>query len=404
MLARWAAVLMLLSVVSCVEAQVDPTKRELIQLGYNYLLHGHAPLSDYAFYYAHLPNFYRSNLTLRLAIAPVYLDGEVGLVSLLGEHTDLGLGLNGGGFADSYAEIRQGKYLKEESFTGHGGGISASIYHLFNPGQRVPLNGLVRAEFHQSVYSRDTDTASGFELPDDQSTLNFRTGFRWGGREPLIFPEVAMEISAWYENMFRLRPSAYGFAGDRETKDTSHLFWARALLAYTLPKLKHNFSVSLTGGASLDADRFSAYRLGGILPMASEFPLTLPGYYYQEVSAQKFVLFGAQYALPLDANKNWALNFVATTAGVEYLPGLEQPGRWHSGVGGGISYRSPKEAWQFLIAYAYGIDAIRDQGRGAHSIGFLLQFDLERAHRNLFDPAEQPMRSRGLERIFRIFD
>src|SRR5258706_3307751 len=130
LLARWAAVLMLFSGSSCVQAQLDPTKRELIQLGYNYPLHGHAPLSAYAFYYANLPNFYRSNLTLRLAIAPVYLDGEVGLVSLLGEHTDLGLGINGGGFADSYAADRQGKYLKEESFTGHGGFGSASIYHF----------------------------------------------------------------------------------------------------------------------------------------------------------------------------------------------------------------------------------------------------------------------------------
>ena len=310
----------------------------------------------------------------------------------------------GGGYADNYAEIRQGKYLPSESFTGYGGEVSLSLYHLFNPGQRIPLNGLVRAEFHQALFSRDKETATGFELPDDQSTLNFRTGFRFGGREPLIFPEVAMELSAWYENMFRLRPSVYGFAGDREIKQTSHLFWARALLAYTLPKLKHSFNVSLTGGASLDADRFSAYRLGGILPMASEFPLTLPGYYYQEISAEKFVLFGGQYSVPLGTSRSWALNFVATTAGVEYVPGLEQPGRWHSGVGGGITYRSPKDAWQLLVAYAYGIDAIRDNGRGAHSIGFLLQFDLERAHRNLFDPAEQPLRSRGLERIFRIFE
>lgn len=404
MVQRLAAVLLLLVGAQCVNAQLDPTKRELIQLGYNYPLHGHAPLSAYAFYYGNLPNFYKSNLTLRIAIAPVYLDSEVGLVSLLGEYTDLGLGINGGGFADSYAEIRQGKYLREESFTGHGGGVSASVYHLFNPGHRIPLNGLVRAEFHQALFSRDKETAAGFELPDDQSTLNFRTGFRFGGREPLIFPEVAMELSAWYENMFRLRPSVYGFAGDREIKQTSHLFWARALLAYTFPKSKQSFSVSLTGGASLDADRFSAYRLGGILPMASEFPLTLPGYYYQEISAQKFVLFGGQYSVPLGANKNWALNFVATTAGVEYVPGLEQPGRWHSGVGAGVSYRSPKDAWQVLVAYAYGVDAIRDSGRGAHSVGFLLQFDLERAHRNLFDPAEQPLRSRGLERIFRIFE
>src|SRR5438552_109714 len=198
MVQRLAAVLLLIGGALCAHAQLDPTKRELIQLGYNYPIHGHAPLSAYAFYYANLPNFYKSNLTLRVAIAPVYLDGEVGLVSLLGEHTDLGLGLNGGGFADSYAEIRQGKYLREESFTGHGGGISASIYHLFNPGQRIPLNGLIRGEFRQTVFSRDQETAPGFALPDDQPSLNFRTGLRLGGREPLLVPEVAMEISAWY--------------------------------------------------------------------------------------------------------------------------------------------------------------------------------------------------------------
>jgi hypothetical protein len=136
----------------------------------------------------------------------------------------------------------------------------------------------------------------------------------------------------------------------------------------------------------------------------AEFPLTLPGYYYREISASRFVLLGGQYGIPLDANKNWALNFQATTAGVQYVTGLEQPGHWHSGVSGGIIYRSPKDAWQILVAYAYGIDAIRDNSRGAHSIGFLLQFDLDRAHRNLFDPADQPMRSRGLERILRIFE
>src|SRR5437773_2098429 len=130
---RWlAAVSWLLCGAHCAQAQLDPTKRELIQLGYNYPIHGHAPLSAYAFYYANLPNFYRTNLTLRLALAPVYLDAEVGLVNLLGEHTDVGIGINGGGFADTYSEIREGKYLRDESFTGHGAGASISIYHLFN--------------------------------------------------------------------------------------------------------------------------------------------------------------------------------------------------------------------------------------------------------------------------------
>src|SRR5437660_2779496 len=254
MVQRLAAVLLLLLSAQGVRAQLDPTKRELIQLGYNTALQGHAPLSAYAFYYGNLPNFYKSNLTLRIAIAPVYLDSEVGLVSLLGEYTDLGLGISGGGFADSYAEIRQGKFLREESFTGHGGGLSASVYHLFNPGHLIPLNGLARVEFHQAFYARDKETAPNFELPPDESAFNFRTGFRFGGREPLIFPEVAMELSAWYEGMFRLEPSAYGYSGDREINQASHLLWARALLAYTFPKTKQSFNVSLTGGASLHAD------------------------------------------------------------------------------------------------------------------------------------------------------
>src|SRR6185436_15407041 len=105
-------------------AQIDPYKRELIQFGYNLPILGHAPLSAYAFYYLNLPDFIRTNLTFRLALAPVYLDSEFGIRGAFGKDTDLGVGLEGGGFADSYAEIRAGKYSRSESFTGHGGGTS----------------------------------------------------------------------------------------------------------------------------------------------------------------------------------------------------------------------------------------------------------------------------------------
>src|SRR5216117_4338209 len=91
---RTLVALVLLWRIQSVQAQLDPTKRELIQLGYNYPLQGHGPLSAYAFYYANLPNFYRTNVTLRLALAPIYLDAEVGLVHLLGERTDVGVGIN----------------------------------------------------------------------------------------------------------------------------------------------------------------------------------------------------------------------------------------------------------------------------------------------------------------------
>lgn len=396
--------------VSVGHAQIDPSKRELIQLGYNLPLEGNGPLSAYAFYYLNLPRFVRTNLTLRLAVAPVYLDSELGISQLLGPQTDFGIGIAGGGFADTYSEVRRGRYIQAESFTGHGAGASASIYHLFNPGDRIPLNGVFRLESHSSFYERDGKTAPNFQLPDDRTSFNLRTGLRWGGREPLMLSAFAMEISGWYEAELRSKPGPYGFPSasdpserDRRVQQLAHLFWARALLAYTFEKWKHNLSASLTLGTSIDSDRFSAYRLGGVLPLAAEFPLTLPGYIFQEISAKDFALLGINYSLPLDRADRWAINALVTTAGVNYISGLEQPGNWHSGVGGGIRFRSKSDAWQVVLGYAYGVDAIRKGGRGAHSVGILVQFDLERANVSLFEPGENPIRSRGLQHILGNF-
>jgi len=393
----WPLMLLLLGLLP-VQAQVDPVRRELVQLGYNQTLVGHAPLSGYAFYYRNQPGVIRSNWTLRLAVAPVYLDSELGIRQTLTPHTDLGLGLAGGGFADSYNEIRGGNFRSAESFTGHGGEVSASLYHCFNPTQRIPLYGVVRAAAHYSFYDRDHDTAAGFAVPHDQATWSLRSGLRWGGGEPVIFPALAMELSLWHEWQHRTEPGRYGFQGDRALETDTHLFWGRALLAYTLPECGHYFSLSLTAGGSASADRLNAYRLGAILPLVSEFALTLPGYYYQEISADRFVLMSAAYLFPLDHKQRWHLAVMGAVAAVDYLPGLEQAGHWHRGVGGGLFYRA--QPWQVMVGYGYGVDAIRSHGRGAHSVGVLVQIDLDKTLEALLGPPS-PFRSRGLFRLFR---
>ena len=48
-----------------------------------------------------------------------------------------------------------------------------------------------------------------------------------------------------------------------------------------------------------------------------------------------------------------------------------------AGVGCGVFYTSP--SWRVLVGYSYGVDAIRTDGHGAHSIGILLQLDLAHA-------------------------
>jgi len=385
-------------------AQLDPEYRRLVQLGYNEPLEGKGPIAAYGFFYYNQPNFYASNLVLRAAIAPVYLDSELGFKSLIGPHTDLGVGVAGGGFADSYSEIRRGRYLEDESFLGHGGSLSLSLYHLFNPDDRVPLNLIVRATGGLSTYEEDDNTAPNFQLPKDHETLKVRTGLRFGGEEPSLTEPLAMEVSVWEESQFRNNAHAYGFADDRLVEADTHLIWARALLKYTF-KNEHLFEFSVTAGTSIRPDRFSAYRLGGVLPFATEFPLNLPGYYYQEISAEKFVQFDGQYSFPLTPKRNLRLSLYGGGARVDYLDGLEQPGHWHSGAGGGLTFISPRGTWLATVLYAHGFNALRKNDElGANSIGLIFQWDLEakkRGKSRFFTPEVNPYGSRGGERLFR---
>ena len=381
--------------------QIDPERRQLIELGYNQPLVGRSPISAYAYYFRNTPGFLRTNITLRLSAAPIYLDTELGFTGALGPHTDLAFGFGGGGFADSYFEYQNGNWDKGQSFTGHGGEVSASIYHLFNPDQRVPLSAVFRVTPHYSTYETDSDTAPSFVLPQDHVSINTRVGLRWGGREPTMFPQLAMEISGWYENQYRTDHGAYGFGGDRKLEDMSHLIWGRALLIYTLPELKHNIGISLTAGTSIDADRFSAYRLGGLLPLIAEFPLALPGYYYQELSARNFQLLNVQYLLPLDKDLHWTLMAAAAQGHVNYIEGLEQSRHWHTALNLGVGYRSKSGTFQLFGGYSYAFQAVRHGDYGGQSITVLCQIDLEAHHRpEPLEPFESPLKSRGLFKIF----
>ena len=212
-------------------------------------------------------------------------------------------------------------------------------------------------------------------------------------------PIGACTASGWYEGEFRSESGNYGFNGDRETEPGTHLFWGAAALSYTLPESKQNFFVRLVAGTSLKADRLSAFRLGGFLPLAAEYPLSLPGYYFQEFSARQFALANASYILPIAPNQRWNLEFNGATASMDYLSGTEQAGNWVSGVGAGVLYRSPSDQFKIIVGYAYGIDAIRSSGRGANSINFLIQFDLDKPHGGKFNDA-QPAHWRGWNWLF----
>ena len=115
---------------------------------------------------------------------------------------------------------------------------------------------------------------------------------------------------------------------------------------------------------------------GGDLPLAAEFPLSLPGYYYEEISARTFTLLGGSYIVPLSRDKKtWTASATAATALVDYAPGFDQRGKSHTGLGLGAAYLSSSKAWQVLGSYGYGINAARGHGNGGHTVGLLVQFD-----------------------------
>ncbi len=358
------------------QAQLDPMKRSMLHLGYDQAFSGQGPQAAYAFYYYNDPDFLTTNKTLRLVVAPVYLDGELGFKQLLSPNTDVGIGFSGGGFSDNFYEVRQGHFYKEESFEGHGGGLSLNAYQRLNPDQKIPLSLIVRGGFRYSIFGESDRTAGNFDVPSDNKVLFVRTGLRFAGKEPVLYPQLGLELSVWYERQNRFDSESYGFAQDRQMQANADLYWAYAGVNYAWTNIGHQVSFAVTAGGSENADRFSAWRLGSVLPLGAEYPLSLPGYYYQELSAVRFVHLHSSYMIPLDAALRWQFRMEAATAGLDHLPGFQQSG-WQTGAGVGLSYMPKSQSFRAVLRYGYGFNARRTQGEGSHSVGILFQYDFE---------------------------
>ena len=371
-----AAAIGLLAGFNC-GAQIDPEHRNLLELGYDVPLDGQGPQAVYAYYYYNHPDFFNTNTALRLAIAPAYVDGEVGFKHLLSPYTDVGLGFNGGLFGANYYEVRQGQYYKSESFYGSGGGVALSVYQLLNPGMLIPVSVIARGGLRDSTYNDTSSTADNFTLPGNQMIGYTRGGVRLAGKEPVLYPDLGLELSVWFERQWRMDSQLYGYNDDRRISLNVNLYWLYAGLNYTWTNSGQKMSFAFTAGGSTDADPLSAWRLGGVLPLVSEFPLTLPGYYYEELTAASFQHFYAGYDVPLDPAHRWDFRLEAATAHLSYLGGYQQASDWQTGVGGGLSFAPQNKNFQIVLRYGYGFNALRDGRDGAQSVGLLFQYNFE---------------------------
>jgi len=369
-------------------AQIDPDPRQILHLGVNESIRGQEPMGAYAFYYWNMANVPTTNVFLRLAIAPCYVDSEMGFKGLLGKNTDLAVGAFGGLYADSYQEVDGGNYKKDESFNGNGGGGSVSIYHLFNPTQMIPLSGVLRASVNGVSFDKNGDTATmwngsygsprpqqPFALPANQAIATYRAGLRWGGKEPYLMPTLGMEISGWYELEQRTDSGSYGFDNDRRFEQTVQRLFGRAQLNYTTLESKHYIVVALQGGGTFNSDRYGCFRLGGVLPYTCEFPLPIPGYGYQEISAVDYGLLNLAYTIPFGPDKTWSLLGAGAIGVVKYEDGTGQSGSMNSGVGAGIGYTAPTRRWKLMSLLGYGFEAKRGNERGGATLGAAFQYN-----------------------------
>lgn len=368
--------LALLAVCRC-GAQIDPEPRELLEAGYDQPLEGQSPLSEYLYFYYNNPGFFQTNATLRMALSPTYLDGELGFKHLISPYTDLGLGLAGGGYADDYYEVRQGRYLKSESFNGYGATASTSIYQLLDPGFIIPATLVLRGGFHYATFHDASQTSSQFRLPQDLLEPFARVGVRFGGNPPVLFPSLGMELSIWYENQWRLENGSYGYDFDRQVNPDASLYWVHANMEYTFTNTGQRASFAVTAAGSTDVDRLSAWRLGGELPLAAEYPLILPGYFYEELTARRFVHLYASYDFPLIPSQVFTFRIEGAAADLDYLPGFQQPQDWQSGVGCALTFAPRKKNYKIVLRYGYGFNALRDGREGAQSVGILVQYNFE---------------------------
>ena len=358
-------------------AQIDPEHRNLLELGYDQPITGKGPQGVYAYYYYNNPDLYDTNVDLRLAIAPAYVDGELGFKQLLSPTTDVGLGFYGGMFGANYYEVRQGRYYENESFYGSGGGAALSVYQLLNPGMLIPVNVVARAGIRELTYMDTSQTADNFALPSNQTVGYTREGIRIAGKEPLLYPDLGLELSFWFERQWRLDSQEYGFNNDRSISPNVNLYWLYAGLNYAWTNSGQKISFAFTAGGSTDADQLGAYRLGGVLPLVAEFPLILPGYYYEELTATGFEHFYGAYDVPLIPDHRLEFRLEAATAHVDYLNGYQQNSAWQTGVGGGLTFAPKNKSFEIVLRYGYGFNAIRNGKEGAQSIGLLFQYNFE---------------------------
>ena len=59
----------------------------------------------------------------------------------------------------------------------------------------IPLHLVLQGGAHYSVFTGTRNTEDQFELPEDRVSTFTRAGLRFAGKEPMLYSDLAMEVS-----------------------------------------------------------------------------------------------------------------------------------------------------------------------------------------------------------------
>ena len=324
---------------------MDDGDRLNLEFGAETPLRGNGPLTGYGYFFYTRPHFLDEDLYLRLVIPPGYLISELIRDHWPSRNSAVGVGVSGGLWAESQVEFRDGRFEKEESFSGHSAG-GTFAYYLRGPkiGGLLPLEGQIRANPKYVWYDRTGDTARRFRLPENSAIYDGRAGIRLGGVPPQLFPRNTLTQRTWTR------------VGGIYT------FWGTQASAF------------LNAGLAEDTDALSTFRMGGGLRLRAEFPLMLLGYNIEEVFARRFWLANVAYRFPIWPGQDRVhLQLLADYARVDYIRDHRLPRTGLTGVGTNLSIALTKRII-LVVGYGYGIDAPRHHGFGGHDLDAQVEF------------------------------
>ena len=356
-------------------AQPDPEGRLNLELGLEAAAKGNAPVSPYAFLLWTRPQYPAEHFYSRLVLAPTYLEGELVRDQVFGwtGHA-VGFGLSGGLFPYGFDDFQEGRYLPRHSFTGSGGGFHLAYYPHVELADSLPLQGQLRLGATFVGYDKGADTASGFQLPQETPLYFGRVGVRLGGRPPELLPTVALGLSLWYEARYRQHADPYGLPGARDSLEHwTDRAWGRLDLIATVAET-HTLSLTATAGTTTRTDKLSTFRMGAALPFRTEFPLSLHGYFSDEIFADSFALVNAAYRVPLlPRSDRLQIQLSADVAQVDYRRGRELPRSTLRGLGVDLTARLTSRL-SVVLGFGYGLDAPRRGGFGGEQLGGELEW------------------------------